>query len=549
MSRPVAPRPAAAHSRRTARVVRAALLALGAAATTGVPFALGAQDSVVAARTASAPSPSGGTLVIRDLGPGQAGRVLQRALAAPHDVYSRSASDSTLRLPRYATLPRAVVVIGGDVSVGSTVRGDVIVIDGDLYLHPGAIIEGRAIVFGGGLYNSTLATVRGERILFRDVMFDATPGTTGTIDLAYREIGGTRPRAISFPVYGLRTPTYDRINGLSVGVGPTIWLDTGRYEIDPTLTYRSHLGDIDPSVSAAAHFGRLTDVRLFAGRDTRTNDGWNRSDIANSFTSFLAGTDTRNYYRADRADLRAVRRWEREFSTFEGYAGGATERAWSVERDGLATSAPFSILNENDRLRGMLRSNPAVDRGRISSLLAGGSMLFERPDMRTSGGIGVEGAFDSPQTLSDDVVFERSKFVQITLDAATRFPTFGSQTFELAAHAVVTAAGDGGTPRQRYAYLGGSGTIVTDDLLNVGGDQLFFVESQYTVPIERVTLPFIGVPAIALRHAIGGAAVGEFPDLVQNVGVRLILGPLRLDFSIDPESRRTRTSASPNLFR
>jgi hypothetical protein len=56
------------------------------------------------------------------------------------------------------------------------------------------------------------------------------------------------------------------------------------------------------------------------------------------------------------------------------------------------------------------------------------------------------------------------RFTQATLDARVDFPTFRNHTFSLEAHAVHTV-GDSAPP-QRYAYLGGSGTLPTFDLRN-----------------------------------------------------------------------------------
>ena len=70
-------------------------------------------------------------------------------------------------------------------TVASTVHGDVVVINGDLFLQPGAKIDGRAVAIGGGVYDSQQASVGGEKLSFRDVHFD-TVRTSSGIDLVYR---------------------------------------------------------------------------------------------------------------------------------------------------------------------------------------------------------------------------------------------------------------------------------------------------------------------------------------------------------------------------
>jgi hypothetical protein len=92
---------------------------------------------------------------------------------------------------------------------------------------------------------------------------------------------------------------------------------------------------------------------------------------------------------------------------------------------------------------------------------------------------------------------------------------------------------------QRYGYLGGAGTLATVNLLAIGGDRLLYVEGEYRIPIALVQLPFMGSPYLALRYAAGNAGVGELPALIQNVGPALGIGPLRVDYAVDPASNRS----------
>jgi len=173
----------------------------------------------------------------------------------------------------------------------------------------------------------------------------------------------------------------------------------------------------------------------------------------------------------------------------------------------------------------MRRANPGIQRGRISSALAGGRAEWSNQRVEIGFSLELEVPFDIPG---------EGDFTQTTVEATVDFPTFGAQNFELLSHGVLTT-GDA-VPPQRYAYLGGSGTLPTLDLLEMGGDQLVFVESRYNVPIQRITIPFVGSPIVTLRHMIGAAGVNELPDLVQNLGLRLTLRPLRFDAVINPSA-------------
>ena len=140
------------------------------------------------------------------------------------------------------------------------------------------------------------------------------------------------------------------------------------------------------------------------------------------------------------------------------------------------------------------------------------------------------------------------RFVQTTIDGTVGFPTYGGQRLDVFAHLVATA-GDSAPP-QRYAYLGGEdGTIVTLDLLSMGGDQLIYAQGLYSVPFERVRIRFLGSPVIAIRYAVGGAGIGRLPSLAQNIGLRLTVSFVRLQYMIDPATRDSRTSIALSLFR
>jgi hypothetical protein len=251
-------------------------------------------------------------------------KLLRAAIAAPHDVLLADSS-RRLVLPRGTGLPRTVIVLGGSASVGAAVRGDVIVVDGDLYLRPGASIDGRAIAIGGGVYGSTLARVTGGIRSIRDRTFHVS-NTANTVVLRYENLEAHDP-AFELPVLdGLRIPLYDRVDGLSVPWGP-ILRPTSRVEFEPTITYRSHIGEWDLGAHLLDRAGETWRLTLDARRSTFTNDAWIYSDLINSFNALTVGHDIRNYYRADRGEV-ALARTDRtttaEFETGFGRLGRHT---------------------------------------------------------------------------------------------------------------------------------------------------------------------------------------------------------------------------------
>ena len=473
---------------------------------------------------------------VRDAGPGRVGRWLTAVLRAPHRLVPPGDS-ARLTIARDSVIPMTVVILGHDVAIDGTVHGDLVVVGGDLFVHPGARIAGKAVAIGGGVYPSTLAAIGGGVESHRDFTFAAVRTPSG-LALDYRALGVARPATqLSFPIlYGIRIPSYDRVNGVSLPVGLLLAFDTGRVEIDPTLTYRSDLGEVDPWLAVRAAFGRRLRTEVGAGRGSFTNDAWIRGDIFNSLTVLAIGQDARNWYRADRAQGTVHRLWESTFAQLEPFIGARVERGWSVGPDSVTTSGPWSLFGRGDREDGMLRLNPRVAHGRIVSGLAGAELQWARHGTELTVATMLEIAPDAPG----------GRFGQATVHTRVTFPTFGTHRFLVLLHGVGTVADS--TPPQRYAYLGGSATLPTFELLQFGGDQLLFAENRYIIPLDRVIIWKLGSPTISLRHMLGAAGVRRLPTIEQNLGVRLELSLLQFDATIDPVSRRSKLTLSLSLL-
>lgn len=491
---------------RSLRVLCRSLLLLLAIAV-ALPLALAAQ----------APS----RVYVRRAGPGEPGEILRQALERPYIIVHERWNT---RLFRDSVYDRTVVVLGSDASVASTIHGDLIVVNGDIYLRPGARIDGRAIAFGGGVYDSEQAEVRGGRFSYWDTRYYLTPTDSG-IALDYHPLLlREETQLASLPLlYGLRIPTYTRVDGLGLPWGPRFalgWSRGGSLRVDPTVTYRSDIGAFDPAVSANASFYPGWTARLYAGRGTFTNDDWIESDLVNSLKVLFLGRDYRNYWRADRFEGRLARSFAGRSGELTVWGGVRTERDWSISAGG-----PWSLRGRTSG-NGMIRPNPAVERGRLSSALAGVGGSLSLPELALAAVVQVERPFDAPRDES---------FTQATVDAGIRFATFASQSFELHTHAVLTA-GDAAPP-QRFSYIGGTGTLPTFSTLEFGGEQLLFVESAYNIPVTVLHIPVLGPPVVSLRHAIGAAGVGKLPKFEQNLIARVALGLVFAEYAIDPATQ------------
>ena len=93
------------------------------------------------------------TIVIQAPAQGEAARLMTAALTKPYVV--RAAGDR-VDLQKDTTYTGTVFVLGRSATVASKVQGDVIVVGGDLFVHPGADISGNAIAIGGTVAPSAL---------------------------------------------------------------------------------------------------------------------------------------------------------------------------------------------------------------------------------------------------------------------------------------------------------------------------------------------------------------------------------------------------------
>ena len=463
------------------------------------------------------------SIVVRDPGPGPVPRLLGSAFALPYRLFVPAPTPAVL--PRDSSYGTTVIVLHRDVIVAGRVHGDVIVVGGDAFMHPGAVVDGSVIAVGGGVYSSLLAIVRGGTESHRDFTYDVERTSAG-FTLSYHPIRVQPTQEFSLPgIYGIRIPTYDRVDGLSVSAGPSFAFDTGYVAIDPTITYRSNIGAFDPALYGDVQFGRLTRAEVFAGRTTLTNDGWIWSDLLNSAAVLGLGLDTRNYYRADRLQGTLHHLYEATYTEFEPFVGLRAERDRATGPDSSATGGPWSLFGRESHER-ILRFNPPAERGTLVSALLGAHLDWAAPSVRAR-----------VDLLNEVASFEvgSRRFDQTTVDAEIRFPTFRQQEFLLSTH-VIHTIGDSAPP-QRWSYVGGSGTIITLPLLSMGGDELLYVESNYFIPIYRLDLPVLGAPSITLRHMIGSAGIRKLPAFQQNLGVRAAMSFLRFDAVVDPARR------------
>lgn len=474
-------------------------------------------------------------VTVADLGPGASGRILQEALARPHRLIEPDTG--WFVLGRGEQERGTIIVLGRTAAIAGRVEGDVIVVGGDLFVRPGADISERAIAIGGGTYPSALARVAKGSQSFRDNTFEIVRTIDG-YRLEYRSLREAESPPLLFPgIYGLRLPSYDRVNGASVPFGPAFTFAGGRGELNAVATYRSDLGKIDPSIAASLEMSRRLRAMVRAERGTFSNDAWIWSNFVNSLSVLVFGIDTRNYYRADRAELTVHRLWEFTRTQIEPFVGVRGERAWSVGPGISERRGPWSVWGRTDSL-GIFSPNPAVPTADIYSVVAGSTLEWESEGLRLRGQSLVERSIEASKPSGSIVV--PPNFSQVTTDLGVGFLTFGEQEYGMNVH-WVTTLGDT-PPLQRFVYMGGSGTLPFLDLLEQGGGELLLIDQRYAIPLLNIRVGMLGNPTLQFRHRLGSAGLSKLPSFEQVIGVGVSLTIIRGELQMDPSSGKVRAS-------
>lgn len=326
---------------------------------------------------------------------------------------------------------------------------------------------------------------------------------------------------------GLRLPQYDRVNGLSLPWGPVITSRGEKLKINPVVTYRSHLGNVDPSLKLEYNPNSYVNLTVDGSRGTFSNEEWIRPTALNSLWSLLVGDDAQNYYRADVGRVLSSFTYERGDTKSTISLGAQIENAWSTGWRLGEQKEPFSVARQSDSINGFRRANPEITKGRISSGLLEGHFDYETGIVASRTSARMEYGFDAPLSGTP----ASGKFTQLIVSNTATINTFAGQKLAIYGR-LVTTSGDS-TPGQRLHYFGGSGTIPTLDLLERGGDRLFYFETQYQIPIPVVEIKFIGYPYIAPKFAAGAAGIRKFGTPTRNAGARLGAGNFWVEYARD----------------
>ncbi|NIP81872.1 MAG: hypothetical protein GWM90_22705 [Gemmatimonadetes bacterium] len=415
------------------------------------------------------------------------------------------------------TVRQAVLVLDATLVLEGTLLDDLVLVDAGAFVRPGAVVRGDLVNAGGGVYRSELARVGGTFIDLPNAGYRVVREE----DRIVIEASGVPSPLTLDGIQGFHEPTYDRVNGVTGVWGATLRLPrlgnvTPR--IHGEAGWRTERGE---PVYAASLGLRWAATTLEGGYEEgwATNDDWIRDDFANSINYLWDGDDFRDYHEVERRWAAVVQAFGDEEKSFYGRlrVGGQIEDARS-----LPGGNPWNVMGDT------ARSNPDIDEGRTTSLLT--RFALDWTGRRT--------VFDGWVEYEAAREWEGGAFAfdRIAVHGDWAMLALANHTLEIEFFGQLPLGGDT-LPRQRWSFVGGSGTLQTLDLAQHYGDRVAWVENRYIIPLpERLALPLLGAPDLQLIHATGMAWLADDDrSLVQEVGVRLQFFGVYLRYMVRPE--------------
>lgn len=293
-----------------------------------------------------------------------------------------------------------LALFGGALRLEGTVHGDVLVINGDLRVGPGARIDGWVLVLGGALVLDPGAVIGGEQRVFVDPV-PVVRAPDGTLAMearrrrALRDFANTATTLVFGPVdvtLRVDATAYNRVEGLPVGAGPIItWRPDARHTatLDLLGIWRT-AGDPTAVRGDFGWTGRLglqregvRPVRLTVEAGSAivpTRDQPLRS-LESGLSAFLWRRDYRDWYASRWTGASLEVRATPRLTVTAGYVR-------SRERSVLAVEA-FSLFRTDEPWR----PNPQIDDGLFRTLRLG--LAYDSRDTmpRPTSGWYVQGEF------------------------------------------------------------------------------------------------------------------------------------------------------------
>ncbi len=265
-----------------------------------------------------------------------------------------------------------VAVQRGPLVIGGHVTGNVLAVNSDVILRPTAHIDGDLLVVGGEVEGRNTAYVGGEIRIYRQSLRYRDEGDRIVVDRGdpededegwWRRLERRGARSWSDPVRIAQSGPYNRVEGLPVSIGPSLYerRPWGSFRFDAAAVLRtgssfaSDDSDVGHNVRAEFRLGRRQGIGIGARAFNIVDpvESWQMSNLEVALASFLFHRDYRDYYQRHGASGFV--------SLFAGrdatLTGSLSDERWTSR----VLNDPFTLFHNQDDWR----PNPLVDEGRF----------------------------------------------------------------------------------------------------------------------------------------------------------------------------------------
>jgi hypothetical protein len=250
--------------------------------------------------------PAGPLLAQGDAG----GGLPQKVAAEIVDFYNTGATlrmSGASQIARGSTIAGRIAVLSGPVTVAGRIEGRLVVINGDVFLEPGAEIAGDLVVVGGVVRGLESVSVEGSVVIYRAPLKFRVQDDRITLAAPESEPEFAAGREFGFGRTDLTLAArrgYNRVEGLPIVVGPRFETHGANpWRLEVLAIYRTASGlQLQPK-----RLGYLAQVEkavagqaLWLGASLRSEiepiEPMGLSDRENSLAAFLLHRDYRDHY-------------------------------------------------------------------------------------------------------------------------------------------------------------------------------------------------------------------------------------------------------------
>jgi hypothetical protein len=414
-----------------------------------------------------------------------------------------------------------IAVYDGPIRVSGVIRGDLVVINGDVRLSRTAIIRGGILVLGGSITGLTRARVDGNTRVYRSSVRVRRQGNRlvlldrGRVTRLRTSRRRTRFSEAEASLVVSTGGTYNRVEGLPIHLGPRLeWRTFGspHFRLEALAILRS-AGGLD---SLSDDVGYTAGVEWNVGGNSPVTLGGRVFDLVAPIEAWQLHNDEIGF---------AALLWHRDYRDYytkQGYAGYLMVEP----ADGFTISVEVSRHEDNSiaqrdpwtPFRGgePWRLNPAIDVGKFTTIVS--SIEYDSRPYRNSPSSGWFVSGEWERGLSDDVIPQ-------TLPPAIRdpLPVTGTYTYDRIF-----------VDLRRYERLGWNGQL---SLRAVGAGTL---GENDPLPIQRrLSLGGPGpMPGFGFRHLACNSAVADLARPALCDRVLLFQAAYRGNLSFSTSSRR-----------